>query len=121
MGFLIRLILNAAALWMTVYLGQKLGFQLALSSAASALVAVIVLALINATLGLVIKIATLPLRCLTLGLLTLVINALMFWLAGSLKIGFTVGNFTAGLFGSLAYSLISGLLSQFVRDDDDRS
>ncbi len=120
MGLIIRLVLNAIALWVTVYVGRQLGLAVGLYGFTGAVVAVIILALINATLGLVIKLVTAPLRCLTLGLLTLVINALLFWLAGSLEIGLYVGNFVAGLFGSVVYSILSGLLSQFVKDDDEK-
>lgn len=118
MGLLIRLILNALALWLTVTLGRSLGLQLGLSGAAGAVISVIMLALINATLGMVIRMVTLPLRCLTLGLLTVLINALLFWLAGSLDSGLYVGNFAAGLFGSIVYSVFSGIASQLVQDDE---
>lgn len=118
MGLLIRLILNALALWLTVVAGKSLGLELGLTGVAGAIISVVMLALINATLGLVIRMVTLPLRCLTLGLLTLLINGLLFWLAGSLETGLYVGNFVSGLFGSLVYSLFSGIASQLVQDDE---
>lgn len=118
MGLLIRLVLNALSLWLTVSVGRALGLELGLTGAAGAVISVIMLALINATLGLVIRMVTMPLRCLTLGLLTVVINALLFWLAGSLDTGLYVGNFTAGLFGSIVYSLCSGIASQLVPDTE---
>jgi putative membrane protein len=54
---------------------------------------------------------TLPATLLTLGLFIFVINALLFQLAGYLVDGFNVGGFWPALLGSLAYSLISWLLS----------
>lgn len=123
MGFLIRLVVNAAALWLTVFLGEKLGLELHLgggvNGALTAVIVVVVLAVVNATIGLVIRLITAPLNCLTLGLLSFVINALMFWLVGSLGIpGFEVGSFLAGLFGSVVMTIISSLLTNIVGEGD---
>lgn len=79
-----------------------------------------VLALINATLGRVVKFLTIPLNCLTLGLFSLVVNAAMLWLAGSLKIGFVVDGFLAALVGSLVLSVVYGLLGILIPDEDKK-
>jgi putative membrane protein len=79
-----------------------------------------VLALINATLGKVVKFLTIPLNCLTLGLFSLVVNAAMLWLAGSLKIGFVVDGFLAALVGSLVLSVVYGLLGILIPDEDKK-
>ena len=79
-----------------------------------------VLALINATLGRVVKFLTIPLNCLTLGLFSLVVNAAMLWLAGSLKIGFLVDGFLAALVGSLVLSVVYGLLGILIPDEDNK-
>lgn len=121
MGFLVRLVVNAVALWLTVFLGEKLGLPMHLGAGANgaitAVVVVVVLAIVNATIGLVLKLITAPLNCLTLGLLSFVINALMFWLVGSLGVrGFKVGSFLAGLFGSVVMTIISSALTSLVGD-----
>jgi putative membrane protein len=121
MGFLIRLIINALALWLTVFLGRQLGLDLHIGAGANgavtALIVVIVLAVVNATIGLIVRLITAPLNCLTLGLLSFVINALMFWLVGSLGIpGFRVGSFVAGLFGSVVMTIISSVLTTMTGD-----
>jgi putative membrane protein len=79
-----------------------------------------VLALITATLGRVIKFLTIPLNCLTLGLFSLVVNAAMLMLAGSLKIGFVVEDFWAALVGSLVLAVVYGLLGILIPDEDKK-
>lgn len=130
MSFVTRLLINALALWITVLLGQKIGIKdLGFESGgqtASAVMAtavmVIVLTLVNSTIGLVVKFLTKPLNCLTLGLFSFVVNALMFMLAGvavsSLGYGFKVGSFTAGLFGSVVMGIISSIATTLVADPD---
>lgn len=117
-----RLVVNALALWLTVLLAQWAEFDISLApgvnGAIAAVVTVIALALVNATIGKVIKLLTLPLTLLSLGLWTFVINALMFLLVGRLTIGFSVGNFWAGLFGSVVYSILSVIISSMFGDED---
>jgi putative membrane protein len=79
-----------------------------------------ILGLINATLGKVVKFLTLPLNCLTLGLFSLVVNAAMLMLAGSLGFGFEVENFLAALVGSVALAIINGLLGTLIPDEDKK-
>ncbi len=82
------------------------------------LLGVAVLSFLNATLGKVLKLVTLPLNCLTLGLFSLVVNALVMWLAGSLGLGFRVEHFGAAFLGSLLTSIVNGLLGVIVPDDE---
>lgn len=77
----------------------------------TALLVAVVLGLINTLLRPLLVLLTLPATLLTLGLFILVINALLFMLAGNLIDGFHVGGFWSALFGSIGYSLISWLLS----------
>ena len=77
----------------------------------TALLVAVVLGLINTLLRPLLILLTLPVTLLTLGLFIFVINALLFQLAGYLVDGFNVGGFWPALLGSLAYSLISWLLS----------
>lgn len=80
-------------------------------------VAVAVLALINATLGALLKLLLVPLNCLTLGLVGLIINAGLFYWVGSMGLGFKVDNFFAAFVGSILYSACVGVLQIFVKDD----
>ncbi|HXE41173.1 MAG TPA: phage holin family protein [Azonexus sp.] len=77
----------------------------------TALLVAVVLGLINTLLRPLLVLLTLPVTLLTLGLFIFVINALLFQLADALIDGFHVGGFWSALFGSIAYSLISWLLS----------
>lgn len=84
-----------------------------------------ILAFVNATLGKLLKLLTLPLNCLTLGLFSLVINAAMLQLVGALRFGFYVESFWAALVGSAILSVINALLGSILipdrkdRDDDE--
>ena len=102
-----RWILNAAALLLVAYLYP--GVQV--SSFIAALLAALVLGLVNAVIRPILVILTLPVTILTLGLFLFVINALMFWLVAEIVKGFTVNGFVAALVGSLLYSLITLLTS----------
>lgn len=115
-----------AASFITQYIG--LGFHADVSSPAKALqlfIGVALLAILNATLGKILKLMTIPLNCLTLGLFSLVINALMLWLAAQagfgLKIvGDALGQIFSALIGSLLISFINGFLNTFFGDDKDK-
>lgn len=77
----------------------------------TALMAALVIGLVNALIRPLIILLTLPVNILTLGLFTLVINALMFWLASSIVKGFDVANFKAAFLGALVYWLVSWLVN----------
>ena len=81
----------------------------------AALIAPVVIGLVNATVGFIIKILTLPLSLLTFGLFLLVINALMLELAAFLVPGFSVNGFFSAFFGAIALSLVSTLLRHLLR------
>jgi putative membrane protein len=80
----------------------------------TALIAALVLGLVNTFIRPVLVLLTLPATILTLGLFILVINGLLFWFVGSYLRGFVVEGFWAGLLGALLYSLISWLLSALI-------
>ncbi len=85
-------------------------------------VGVAVLALINATLGSLLKVMLIPLNCLTLGLVSLLINAALFYMVGTLGLGFEIKTFLAAFIGSILFSACNGVLQIFVKDekkDDD--
>ena len=101
MKIVIRWLLLAAALLLVAHLYP--GVQV--TSFTSALIAALVLGLLNALLRPILVLLTLPVTVLTLGLFLFVINALMFYFAASLLDGFHVTGFVAALIGSLLYSL----------------
>ena len=97
----VRWLLLAAALLLVAHLYP--GVQVANFTAA--MIAALVLGLLNALLRPILVLLTLPVTVLTLGLFLFVINALMFYFAASLLSGFNVTGFVAALVGSLLYSL----------------
>jgi putative membrane protein len=80
----------------------------------AALIAPVVIGFINATLGLVLKIITLPLTLLTLGIFWLIINALMLQFAAAIVPGFYVAGFFSAFFGAIVLSLVNMLLRSLV-------
>jgi putative membrane protein len=102
-----RWIVNAAALLLVAYLYP--GVQVA--SFTTALIAALVLGLVNAFIRPLLVILTLPVTILTLGLFLFVINALLFWFVAEVVKGFTVSGFLAALVGSLLYSVVTLLTS----------
>jgi putative membrane protein len=102
MKLLIRWLLLAAALLLVA----KLYPGVTVTSFTSALVAALVLGLLNTLVRPLLVLLTLPVTLLTLGLFLFVINALMFWSAAGLLDGFQVQGFTAALIGSLIYTVL---------------
>ncbi|HXB98892.1 MAG TPA: phage holin family protein [Terriglobales bacterium] len=110
MRLLLHWILSAIAVWIVAHIVPGIY----VSGPKAALIAALVIGLINATLGLLLKILTFPLTILTLGLFWFVINALMLELAASLVNGFYVRNFIAALIGAVMLSLVSSVLQWLV-------
>jgi putative membrane protein len=107
MKFIISWILNAFALLVVAYLIPDIhmtGFDVAL-------IAAILIGLVNMLIRPILIVLTLPITLLTLGLFILVINGFLFWLVGRYLQGFEVSTIMAGILGALAYSLISWALA----------
>lgn len=102
-----RWIVNAAALLLVAYIYP--GVQV--TSFTTALIAALVLGLVNAFIRPLLVILTLPVTILTLGLFLFVINALLFWFVAEVVKGFTVSGFWAAFLGSILYSVITLLTS----------
>jgi len=100
---LVNWLVSAAALWVVSQLVP--GFHI--SGLGSALIAVMMIGLVNATLGALLKILTFPLTVLTLGLFWWVINGLMLWVASSLVPGFVITSFSSALVGSVVLSVVN--------------
>ena len=79
-----------------------------------ALVTALVLGLVNTLIRPLLLLITLPITILTLGLFTLVINALLFWFVASFVDGFRVDGFWSAFWGAIVYSLISSVASWLV-------
>ena len=113
MNLLIRWILNALALWLTVQLPVGLSFSS--SGLAPVLIAALVLGLVNAVVRPIMIVLTLPLTILTLGLFLLVVNALSLGIVAALT-PLQVAGFGAAIIGALVLTIISAILSSLFTD-----
>jgi len=116
LGLIVRWLLSALALFLTA----KLVPGIYVSDATALFIAVLVLGLLNAILRPLVNMFTGCLQILTLGLLTLVINAAFFGLAASLVPGFEVRGFWPAFWGAIVMSILSFIFSMFVRLDDKK-
>jgi putative membrane protein len=106
---LLHWILNALALLVVSHFLE--GFEV--SNVVSAFIAVVVIGLLNATLGLFLKIITLPLGILSFGIFFLVINAVILWFSSKFVPGFAVTTFKAAFLGALALAVLHLLFGFF--------
>lgn len=117
--FLIRLVINAIALYAAVSLVP--GIHTQNTSWVAILVIALIFGVVNAVIRPIMTLLTCPLIILTLGLGTLLINALMFYLTGaigiSLGMGFTVDGFWPAFLGALVVSIVSIFLSMIFHED----
>jgi putative membrane protein len=109
--FLLAWLVNTLALIAVAYLMPSI----TVSSFGAALIAALVLGLVNAIVRPVLVLLTLPVTILTLGLFIFVLNGLLFWMVASGLEGFHVAGFWSGVFGAILFSLVSWLLSALVQ------
>lgn len=107
MRLLITWLINAASLFALPYLMQSVRVE----SFSTALIAALVLGLVNVLIKPILVLLTLPVTLLTLGLFIFVINGLMFWAVANFVGGFQVAGFWSAVGAALLYSLISWALS----------
>jgi putative membrane protein len=109
MRWLLHWIVNAVVLLIVSHFVQ--GFNI--SGFASAMFAVVIIGIVNATLGLFLKFMTFPLSLLTLGLFVFIIDAIVLWFSSKLVPGFTVTGFMPCLIAAFVMALIQMLLGFF--------
>ena len=110
MGFLIRLIVNVIALYVVVRVVPGVHA----TDFWGLVIAAVILGIVNAILRPILFIITLPLQIVTLGLFTLVINALLFWWVGNWHIGLSVAGFGPAFIGAIILAIVSFVLSSLV-------
>ncbi|MFC7529455.1 phage holin family protein [Actinoplanes sp. GCM10030250] len=126
MGILIRLAITAVSLWIATLVidGIDLTADSAAGKVGTLLAVAVIFGLINAILRPIIKMLGCGLYVLTLGLIALVVNGLLFmltsWIAGELDLGFHVDAFwPSAVLGALLVGVVSWLLNMVVPDGDD--
>jgi putative membrane protein len=107
MRLLLTWLINAAALFAVPFLMQSVRVE----NGATALIAALVLGLVNTLIRPILVLLTFPVTLLTLGLFIFIINGLMFWAVAQLVSGFQVAGFWSAVGGALLYSIISWALS----------
>lgn len=126
MKLLVKLVITAFALWLSTKIIP--GVSLNASSATNGVITLVVVALIFGIVNAVLKPVAKVLGCLayavTLGLISVVVNGLLFWLtsfiAGKLSLPFHISGFWPAVFGALLVGLVGWLLSLILEPDEHR-
>lgn len=121
MRLILRILINAFAIWLTAELLPSMSFS---GSVLNLIVVAIIFGLVNALVRPIVKLLTLPINLLTLGLFTLVINGLMLlltvWLSDSLTLeGGALENILIAIVAAIIISIVSTVLSWFLPSDED--
>jgi putative membrane protein len=118
--FLLRVLINAVALWVATALVPGILYE---GGWSTLLLVALVFGVLNAVIRPILMFLTCPLMILTLGLFTLVLNAAMLLMTSSLSralgLGFYVNGFWPALAGGVIISIVSIVLSIFVRDNEE--
>ena len=121
MNLVIRLIINAVALWLATRFVNGLSFD---GEIAFLLVVALVFGAVNTIVKPILMILTFPFLIVTLGLFLLVLNGVMLWLTGAIsdaaELGFHVASFKAAFVGGFVVSIVSFVLSLMVGGDSKK-
>jgi putative membrane protein len=118
-----RLVINAAAIYVAVGTGWISGIRAEDTSGGAIMALAVVFTVINAMLRPLLKLLTCPLIILTLGFFTLLINTFLFWLTGEISnlfpggFGFTIDSFWAAFLGALVVSVVNGLMTLAFKEE----
>jgi len=107
---LLHWMISALAVWIT----SKVVPGFYVDGASAALIAAVVIGLVNATLGIFLKVVTLPLTILTFGLFWFIVNAVMIELASNFVPGFHIRSFAAAFWGGIVLGLVNMILKWLV-------
>ncbi len=127
MGIIIRTVVTAFALWIATILvgGIKVEGESTLENTLTLLAVAVIFGLVNAILKPLIKIFGCLFYIVTLGLIALLVNALLFllvdWIAGLLKLPFQVDGFWAAFWGAIIVGLVSWLINLAIPDPKPQS
>ncbi|MFF1572653.1 phage holin family protein [Leifsonia sp. NPDC058292] len=129
MRFLLRLIINALALWLTTLIVAGVTVRPYAEGEFPTILTYLLLALIfgvvNALVGTVIRIVAFPLYILTLGLISFIVNGLLLlivaWISGAMGFGLFIDGFWWGVLGALVLAVIAWLIGLILRPLTRRS
>lgn len=124
MRFLVKLIINALALWLTTLIVSGVTVTPfspggTLPALLTYLLVALIFGVVNGVVGTAIRVVAFPLYILTLGLIALIVNGLLLllvsWISGLMGFGLTVSGFWAGVLGALVLAIISWIIGLFAR------
>jgi len=129
MRFLLRLIVNAIALWLTTLIVAGVTVRPyaegELPTILTYLLVALIFGIVNAIVGTVIRVVAFPLYILTLGLISFIVNGLLLlivaWISGAMGFGLFVDGFWWGVLGALVLAVIAWLLGLILRPLTKRS
>ena len=127
--FLVKLILNAVALWLTTLLVAGVGIEPygtgTLAVVLTYLLVAFIFGLVNGIIGTFVRVIAFPIYVLTLGLISFIVNGLLLLLVAGISdlmgFGLQVDGFWAGVWGALVLGIISWILGLFTRPGNGRS
>lgn len=108
-NFLVRWGVKSLAVWSLPYIFGP--HMISVADVTTAIIAAAVLTIVNLFVRPLVKLVTLPINLMTLGLFTFVINAAMFWLTTLFVPGFTVNGFVPALLGAVVVSILTGVMN----------
>ncbi len=114
-----RLIIEILLMGLAVLIGAYIIPGVQVDGYGTAIIAAILIALANATIGFILRILTFPVNFLTLGLVSFIITVLMILLVDNLMGGFNTSGFWAAAFLAIAVALIKGLFNMIAGTDKD--
>ena len=113
-----KAIIEILLMGLAVYLGAKLVPGVSINGFGTAIIAAILIALANATIGFILRLLTFPINFLTLGLMSFIITVLMILLVDNLMGGFNTSGFWAAAFLAIVVALIKAIFGAIAGSDD---
>ena len=113
-----RLIIEILLMGLAFFIGAKLVPGVEISGYTSALIAAILIALANATIGFILRLLTFPINFLTLGLVSFIITVLMILLVDNMMTSFNTSGFLAAAFLAIIVALIKAIFGAIAGDKD---
>lgn len=114
-----KLIIEILLMGLAVFIGARIVPGVSVDGYGTAIIAAILIALANATIGLILRALTFPVNFLTLGLVSFIISVLMIMLVSYLMSGFNVTGFWAAAFLAIALALIKAIFGAIAGTDND--
>ena len=113
-----RLIIEILIMGLAVFLGAKLVPGVHIDGFGASIIAAVLIALANATIGFILRVLTFPINFLTLGLMSFVITVLMILLVDNIMAGFSTSGFFAAAFLAIVVALLKAVFSAIAGSKD---